>query len=317
MFILGVRQDVPGSLVDASGDYAPLQVGAHGRLRTSGAHETLRITGLLDAAAPTLTAGSASGFGGLLYGCDSGSGTVLVEGSNDGATWTALNTWPVNSVSPTLASASQTISPVITRAATIAGWSQVRLNRASGSCAAWMVLTGAQAVPQAFIQSGAMLVAFNGIGSHDLAVGANVLLVGLDARSADPAAVQSGDAVRALATLSGKQVVLPGALPGQIVRGMASLSSTSDAVLLPGAAGQRQYLTTLVVSNPTGTNTEVVIKDGAAEAMRIPAPRDSGGAVVSLPVPLRGGSGAAISAALASAPSGTVTVTAAGYTAGE
>lgn len=50
-FILAVRNDTQGSLVDTDGDYAPLQVDANGKLRTAADIEAVAVDGALTAQA--------------------------------------------------------------------------------------------------------------------------------------------------------------------------------------------------------------------------------------------------------------------------
>lgn len=105
--------------------------------------------------------------------------------------------------------------------------------------------------------------------NHDAAVVAGVTQIGLDARSTDPTAVASGDATRALATLLGKQVVYPYALPGATWSYAAAsggiTNTTAVTIKAAAGAGIRNYIAHLDVVNAHATvSTEVVIRDGAA-----------------------------------------------------
>ena len=70
----------------------------------------------------------------------------------------------------------------------------------------------------------------------------------------------------------------------------AMTATTSTSLVAAPAAGLRNYITTIIVSNSHGTvGTDVVIQDGSGGTtlMTIPAAAVYGGAVITLPVPLR------------------------------
>jgi carbonic anhydrase/acetyltransferase-like protein (isoleucine patch superfamily) len=132
-----------------------------------------------------------------------------------------------------------------------------------------------------------------GDGAHDAAVSGNPVLIGLEARSSDGTAVASGDAVRAQADLNGKQVVMPYAIPENFVSGAittAMTATTSTSLVAAPSAGRRNYITTIIVSNAHATvGTDVIIQDGSGGTtlLTIPAAAVYGGAVITLPTPLR------------------------------
>lgn len=157
--------------------------------------------------------------------------------------------------------------------------------------------------------------------NHDAAVVAGVTQIGLEARSANPTAVATGDVTRALATLLGKQVVYPYALPGstwQYAGPTGGITDTADdAIQAAGAAGVRHYLTALTVVNSHATvGTEVVIKDGSTVIHRGYAAAAGGGYTLTFPTPLRGTAATALNVACITTGSATV-VSASGFSASE
>jgi|SRR3990167_547179 len=67
-----------------------------------------------------------------------------------------------------------------------------------------------------------------------------------------------------------------------LLDGRNTATTTNDTALIAAqGVGVRIYVTTLIVSNSSGTSTEVDIKDGTTIKLTIPAPA-TGGAVVDL-----------------------------------
>lgn len=173
---------------------------------------------------------------------------------------------------------------------------------------------------QASILTAVQLIG-NASVDHDAAVVAGVTQIGLEARSANPTAVATGDVTRALATLLGKQVVYPYALPGstwQYAGPTGGITDTADdAIQAAGGAGVRHYLTALTVVNSHATvGTEVVIKDGSTVIHRGYAAPAGGGYTLTFPTPLRGTAATALNVACITTGSATV-VSASGFSAAE
>lgn len=148
--------------------------------------------------------------------------------------------------------------------------------------------------------------------AHDAVDSGNPQKIGAQARSTDPAAVASADRVNLIADLLGKLITLPYAIPENSLDGTATSTGTDDtAVIAAQGAGTRIYVTTLIISNTSATDTEVVIKSGTTARLRIPAPQKSG-AVITLPEPLRLATNEALNFASASGVT-TMGVSAVGY----
>lgn len=316
--IFGVRQDVPASGVSASGDFDDVKLTAQGRLRSAGAFEQPPAT-----VAAVVNAGDAVecdviGMGLVAFAMTIGTTvTVQPEASLDGVTWVSVDHMPLGASISNTAATTVLGSVATVRIARVLGFSRFRLRMTAGSGATLRLQPMAQTLSMEPNVNGGGMQVGGGVGVGSAVAGLPVA-VALEARASDIAALANGQVSRHSASLLGKALVLPYTLPGQVVRGLVSLAAVGDNVLLaaPGA-GIRNYVTSLVVSNPTTTNNEIIVKDGSTEVMRIPAPKDSGGAIVALPVPLRLAAAAALNVALASAPGGNVAVTAIGFTAGE
>lgn len=129
--------------------------------------------------------------------------------------------------------------------------------------------------------------------AHDSADSGAPIKVGGRARSSEITAVASDDRSDFVTDLTGKQIVLPYANPENFVSGAittAMTGTTSTSLVAAPAAGLRNYLTTIIVSNAHATvGTDVVIQDGSGGTtlLTIPAASVYGGAVINLPVPLR------------------------------
>ena len=135
---------------------------------------------------------------------------------------------------------------------------------------------------------GSLTVDAAGDVAHDAADGGNPLKIGAYAVNAEPAAVANADRVNLIADLVGKLITLPYANPESFSDGNAgNTDGTSTQCIAAAGAGVRTYLTTIVLTNTSSTDSYVEIKDGATARLTVPLPAN-GGAIVNLPVPLRG-----------------------------
>lgn len=129
--------------------------------------------------------------------------------------------------------------------------------------------------------------------AHDGADAGNPVKVGAKATSSEPAAVATGDRTNLITDLVGKLITAPYTNPENIVSGAitsAMTGTTTTSLLAAPAAGLRNYITTIIVSNAHATvGTDIVIQDGSGGTtlLTIPAAAVYGGAVINLPVPLR------------------------------
>ncbi len=166
------------------------------------------------------------------------------------------------------------------------------------------------------IDEGANALEVVGDVAHDAAVAGNPVLLGVEARSASPTAVASGDVVRLIADLLGKQIVLPFANPENFVEGSATLTGTGDVSIIAAAgAGVRNYVTECSGSNTSGTAVRVDIKDGTTIKRSFFLAASGGGFVWNSPYfCFRGTANTAVQMALSAAVTD-VRVGASGYTA--
>jgi hypothetical protein len=132
-----------------------------------------------------------------------------------------------------------------------------------------------------------------GAVAHDGADSGNPIKVGGRARSSEIAAISSNDRSDFITDLVGKQIVLPYANPENFVSGAISSAmtgTTSTSLIAAPAAGLRNYITQITVSNSHATvGTDVLIQDGSGGTTLyvIPAAAVYGGAVLTFPTPLR------------------------------
>jgi len=132
-----------------------------------------------------------------------------------------------------------------------------------------------------------------GDAAHDAAIAGNPVRAGGRARTSDYTSVANDDTADFITDVSGKQVVLPYAIPENFVSGAittAMTGTTSTSLVAAPAAGLRNYITTIIVSNAHATvGTDVIIQDGSGGTtlLTIPAAAVYGGAVITLPTPLR------------------------------
>jgi hypothetical protein len=162
--------------------------------------------------------------------------------------------------------------------------------------------TGGILADTAAIQTAVELID-NPIVAHDAAVSGSsgVNVIGFEARSTEPTAVASADATRGIATLLGKQVTVPYAIPASTwsYASTAAVTDTSDDVAKASAgAGVRNYITGVQVFNGHDTvGTEVVIKDGSTVLWRGWAEQTGGGCSARFDPPLRGTAATAVNVA--------------------
>jgi len=141
--------------------------------------------------------------------------------------------------------------------------------------------------------SAAGILAVGGPNATNVAITGNPVNNGAQAVSSENAAVTTARQVQLVADLVGKLIVLPYANPENFVSGAitsAMTGTTTTSLIAAPASGLRNYITTIVCSNAHATvGTDIVIQDGSGGTtlMTIPAAAVYGGAVISLPVPLR------------------------------
>jgi hypothetical protein len=132
-----------------------------------------------------------------------------------------------------------------------------------------------------------------GVVAHDGVDSGNPIKVGGRARSSEIAAVSSDDRTDFLTDLVGKLIVLPYANPENFVSGAitsAMTGTTSTSLIAAPAAGLRNYITQVTVSNAHATvGTDIILQDGSGGTTlyTIPAAAVYGGAVITFPTPLR------------------------------
>jgi hypothetical protein len=289
VFMLGVRRDSPISGADTDGDYAHFSLDSSGRLYTN-VGNTVTVTGTVTAAQATASNLNATVVGTGTFAVQAtctNAGTVAVQAAQSG-------TWNITNVSGTVS--------LPTGAATAA--KQPALGTAGTASTDVITVQGIASMTPLLVTAQASTNTQEVVGdaAHGAAVAGNPVLVGLEGRSTDPTAVDSGDVVRALASLLGKQVTLPYAIPASTwsyATATAGVTDTADdEAKAAGAAGVRHYITSVQVINGHATvATEVVIKDGATVLWRGWAEAVGGGVSAKFDPPLRGTAATAVNVA--------------------
>ncbi len=134
---------------------------------------------------------------------------------------------------------------------------------------------------------------FGGTVATNVAITANPVNLGAQAVSSENAAVTTARQVQLVADLVGKLIVMPYANPENFVSGAitsAMTGTTTTSLIAAPAAGLRNYITQITVSNSHATvGTDIVIQDGSGGTTlyTIPAAAVYGGAVLTFPTPLR------------------------------
>lgn len=166
--------------------------------------------------------------------------------------------------------------------------------RTNARGALWVALdsTAAQTVTLA---AGTATNEVVGDAAHDAAIAGNPIRIGARALSADYTAVATGDTADIIASLLGKQVYLPYALPGSTWNYAAAsggiTNTTAVTIRAAQGAGIRNYLSAIqVVNGHATTSTEVLIRDGASGTVlhRGWAQAAGGGFACEFNPPLRG-----------------------------
>lgn len=135
--------------------------------------------------------------------------------------------------------------------------------------------------------------AIGGTVATNVAINSNPVNLGVQAVSSENTAVTTARQVQLVADLVGKLIVLPYANPENFVSGAitsAMTGTTTTSLIAAPAAGLRNYITQITVSNSHATvGTDVIIQDGSGGTTlyTIPAAAVYGGAVVVFPTPLR------------------------------
>lgn len=134
-----------------------------------------------------------------------------------------------------------------------------------------------------------------GDAAHDSPIAGNPVRIGARALSADFTAVATGDTTDIIASLLGKAVVLPYALPGSTWNYAAAsggiVNTTGVTAKAAAGAGVRNYITHVDVVNGHATvSTDVQIRDGASGTVlwRGFAQAAGGGVSAEFNPPLRG-----------------------------
>jgi hypothetical protein len=194
---------------------------------------------------------------------------------------------------------------------------------ATGSISAKLRFIAATGIPITALPASTNTIEVVGDTAHDAGIAGNPVRVGARALTSDYTAVSTGDTADLIATILGKLVVKPFALPGSQWTFSCATGGITDTtgvtIKTAGAAGVRNYITDLQVINGHATvSTEVVIRDGASGTVihRGWAQAAGGGYSIQFASPLRGSTATLLEVACVTTGSA-VRVSANGYEAAE
>ena len=268
---LGVRNNTASALAGTDGDYIPLTTDTNGALWTS-------LATKLDSTNDSITAVVASG--GIAAGAIAAGATSIAD-NEDAAS----------------ADADRGVKILVTQKATPANTAGTDgdyefLQQSGGKL--WVGADLKQVAGTTIVNGGvAGSQSIGGTVATNVAITANPVNLGAQAVSSENTAVTTARQVQLVADLVGKLIVLPYANPENFVSGAittAMTGTTSTSLIAAPAAGLRNYITQITVSNAHATvGTDIIIQDGSGGTTlyTIPAAAVYGGAVVTFPTPLR------------------------------
>ena len=244
--------------------------------------------------------------------------TVTYETSDDNSNWISTSGLSfTNTGSSALATTSSAVGGIqFTRKGL---YFRARVSAyGSGTVTAIGTLSKAPAVQQGLMYIGGGL-SFEGGGA-----GTNPIAIAAEARTSSKTSVSNATLVRPIATVDGRQIVRLDSIPENewsYVAASGGITNTTTAVDIAAGAGSgiRNYITSLQVSSdPLGTATEVVIRDGVGGAVLWRAKIGTAGTVgiqdIRFHPPLRGSSNTLVEAACVTATgTGSIYINAQGY----
>lgn len=270
---MSARREIYVQLRDAAGNERGLNVDASGNIGVTDAGGSLTVDGSVTANAGTNLNTSA---------------LALESGGNLAASATSLaviDDWDESDRAK--------VNPIVGQAGVAAGAGSVGATTQRVTLASDDPAVASLSVLDDWDNGASDGASVSGDVAHDTADAGEPVKIGGKAVSAEPTAVAANDRVNALFDLVGKLIVLPYANPENFVSGAitsAMTGTTSTSLIAAPAAGLRNYITQITVSNAHATvGTDVVIQDGngGTTLYTIPAAAVYGGAVITFPTPLR------------------------------
>lgn len=142
----------------------------------------------------------------------------------------------------------------------------------------------------------------NGQTAHDSPISGSPFRVAGRAVTSNYTAVSSGDVADLITTTVGAQIAKPYSIPEldwAYAAAAGGITNTTDVIArAAGAAGIRNYVTGISLSNANATATEFVIKDGASTVLwRCQLPANTPNFHVAFPSPLKGTAATALNIA--------------------
>jgi hypothetical protein len=328
---LAVRADADGSLVDTSGDYAPLQVDANGYLKVEifdgGGSHTVDGTITANAGTGTFTVAgtvTADAGTGTFTVTDDGSFTLAANSGVDVGDVTINNASGAGAVNIQDGGNSITVDGTVTADAgtgtfTVTDDGSFVLAANSGVDIGDVTINNAAGASAVNIQDGGNSITVDGAVAaagdvaHDAADSGNPVKVGAVARTANPTAVAGGDRVDVYADDLGRLVLQPFAPRDLQTHNQITLTDTTETSLIAaGGAGVFKDLVWLFMTNTSATQVRVDIRYYLTGTVRLSVAlaANGGGANVNIPIQLKQASAATAWTAQLSASVSSVYITA-------
>ena len=220
-------------------------------------------------------------------------GTLSFEVSLNGVDWSALSMIPSNASQNTATVTSTT--GVGMWIGSMSGLSRFRVRFSAYTSGMAQITIRADEDPHVVFNVPVGTTAGQSIAgggaAEDAAAGTNPVLVGGVVRTAtSPTTLVAGDAARATMTSGAALVVYPFAIPEVSWQYTGVLTTTTAAAArAAGAAGIRNYVSSLQFQNTSATATTVLVLDGATTIAQFNAPANMAApAVVTFSSPIRG-----------------------------
>lgn len=272
--------------------------------------DTLLGSGNITSAAGNVPA-DARGYGGVSVQITAaGGGFMTAQTSDDNTNWDNVTGFKASSVGGSIMTQGMFATGVYS-------FSKIgryfRVNGASWSSGTWTIsITGHK---HGLVgQVGAVV---QGPAVHDAAVSGSPVLTGINALTANPAAVQTGDVARGIGTLLGVPIIKLDAIPESMwnnANAPITVTTSNQAVKASAGAGIRNYATWgYITCGSTWTANTIVLQDGTTDLFQIDLPAGAGVYMLPAKLELRGTAATALNAKASGAVTGTCKVVLGGH----
>jgi hypothetical protein len=285
LVILGVRRDSDTPTAGTDGDYTNLKMDEAGRLKVSAAPasqaavtDTITVNG--DTVAIDVSRSSnimAHCFGTFSTINCTFEGSINSTNGTDG-NWFTIQAVRTNANTIETTTGNLSAAPAYGWELSVNGlrWMRVRATAFTSGTQTWVIkpapyatepIPAAQVSATQPISGSVTATGVAGAAAHDAAISGNPVRQAGRALTANYTAVATGDVADFVTTLVGAQIIKPFSIPELDWSYAAAtggiINTTAVTIRAAQGAGIRNYITSLQISNNSGTATEVSIRDGA------------------------------------------------------